>query len=442
MKYNDEYEILTDKGWSDFKGIKRFLSCNHRIIRTTHNYIDCSFKHKIYMSHGCKKAYKINVGDFIKTVDGLKEVVNIEKYYEKKVVYDFVGVEKNNRFYANNILVSNSEEFWAANYPTISASVDAKIIIISTPCGLYNLFHRIYSDGEMGRNSFHTMRVSWEEVEGRDEKWAEEQRKNMGETKFNQEYNVQFLGSANTVIDTTTLERLITQYIDPKQIDLDGNLLIYEKPQSGCSYVMGCDTAKGTGEHYSAIQVLKIISMKPIKMEQVALYFNNTIDVYAYADVINRLSYYYNNAYIMVENNSEGAAIVNRLWWDLENENLVNTGSKAINLGIRATKNSKPKAVLLMKKLIEDGSLILVDRETIEELTAFVDEGGRYFGKEKEDDAVSALYWACFILEMKILDESYEFEKSKQEEDGWGILSDINIETEDWSWLQSGSFRD
>jgi hypothetical protein len=255
-------------------------------------------------------------------------------------------------------------------------------------------------------------------------------------------HNCKFLGSANTVIDTTTLERLITQYIDPKQIDLDGNLLIYEKPQSGCSYVMGCDTAKGTGEHYSAIQVLKIISMKPIKMEQVALYFNNTIDVYAYADVINRLSYYYNNAYIMVENNSEGAAIVNRLWWDLENENLVNTGSKAINLGIRATKNSKPKAVLLMKKLIEDGSLILVDRETIEELTAFVDEGGRYFGKEKEDDAVSALYWACFILEMKILDESYEFEKSKQEEDGWGILSDINIETEDWSWLQSGSFRD
>lgn len=198
-----------------------------------------------------------------------------------------------------------------------------------------------------------------------------------------------------------------------------------------------CDTAKGTGEHYSVCQVLKIINMNPIELEQVAVYINNEIDVYKFSDLINRMSYYYNNAYIIVENNAEGAAVVNRLWWDLENENLVNTGSKATNLGIRATRNTKPRAVLLMKKLIEDGSLKLIDVETIEELTTFVDENGKFFGKEKDDDAVSALYWACFIFEMSILDDSMEFKKEeKEEEDGWGILSDINTNDEyDWSWL-------
>ena len=36
-------------------------------------------------------------------------------------------------------------DFWAANYPTISASKEAKIIIISTPSGVFNPFHNLYT---------------------------------------------------------------------------------------------------------------------------------------------------------------------------------------------------------------------------------------------------------------------------------------------------------
>jgi hypothetical protein len=338
---------------------------------------------------------------------------------------------------------NQAEEFWAANYPTISSSEEAKIIIASTPNGMYNLFHRIYIDAERGRNSFYSIKVSWHDDPTKNEKWAEEQLKNLGEVKFNQEINIQFLGSSNTVINTSTLERLVNEYEEPKYIELEDNFLIYEKPVQGCYYVLGVDTSKGTGEHYSTVQVLKMESMKPIKLTQVALYINNTIDVYSFSDLINKISYYYNNAYIMVENNSEGAAVVNRLWWDLENPNLVNTGSKAINLGVRATRTSKPKAVLLMKKLIEDGSLKLVDRETINELTCFVDEGNKYYGKEMADDAISALYWAVYILHMGVLSESFEFKKEAAPEDeGWGVLSDSSSPEDDWSWLTSGSLRD
>ncbi len=94
-----------------------------------------------------------------------------------------------------------------------------------------------------------------------------------------------------------------------------------------------------------------------------------------------------------------------------------------------------------MKKLIEDYSLKLVDKETLEQLTTFIEEGNRFFGKDKDDDAVSALYWAVYILEMNILDESFEFNKEK-EEDGWGILSDINISQDDWSWLYKSELTD
>ena len=36
---------------------------------------------------------------------------------------------------------------------------------------------------------------------------------------------------------------------------------------------------------------------------------------------------------------------------------------------------------------------------------------------------------------MDILDESYGFIKRDDVEDAWGILSDVEADVEDWSWL-------
>lgn len=201
-----------------------------------------------------------------------------------------------------------------------------------------------------------------------------------------------------------------------------------------------CDTAKGTGENDSVIQVLKFVSMKPIIFEQVAVYQDDFTDVYSFADIINRVSIYYNGAFIMVENNAEGAAVVNKLWWDIETENLINTGNKAANLGIRATKNTKPKAVLLMKKLIEDECLIINDKETVEQLSSFIEQNGKFFGKDLKDDLVSALYWAVYVTQMDIFDETLELKSSftsDNEEEIWGVMADLedpNIDNS-FKWL-------
>jgi len=147
---------------------------------------------------------------------------------------------------------------------------------------------------------------------------------------------------------------------------------------------------------------------------------------------------------MMVENNGEGSAVVERIWWEYENERLVNTGSKSINLGIRASRTTKPKAVLLMKKLIEDGSILLYDSDTVEELASFIEEKGKFFGKDKPDDCVSALYWAIYVINMNIFDESFTFIEKDYEEDCWGILSDIEETVDNWdfSWLDKSNLRD
>lgn len=345
-----------------------------------------------------------------------------------------------------------AKDFWAANYPTISASRQSKVIVISTPNGLGNLFHQLYMKSEKGENEFVNTRVTWRNVPGRDIEWAKRELANMGsKQRFLQEHEVEFLGSASTVIDPDILADIITKYKTPIQKDLENHLSVYEKPEKDAVYTIGVDTAKGTGENYSAIQILKIKSMNPIKLIQVATYMHNGIDVYRFAQIVNRLGYYYNHAYLMVENNAEGSTVVNRLWWDYENDHLVNSGSKAKELGVRATKVTKVKAVLLMKRLIEDGSLEIYDEETLTQLTTFIEENGKFFG-EPYDDLISALYWACYIFGMEtkkghkldVIGEDWQMRKSKDEQekdhdDVWGILSDIDDMVEDWSWLDDGA---
>jgi hypothetical protein len=110
----------------------------------------------------------------------------------------------------------------------------------------------------------------------------------------------------------------------------------------------------------------------------------------------------------------------------MEYANLYN--ERTNSLGIRATKSTKPKAVLLMKKLVEDGSLILHDKTTLEQLGDFTEtSSGGFSGKNLNDDLVSSLYWACYFIETNWLETGYKFEKKNEDDGPWGILSDIDI---------------
>jgi len=230
-------------------------------------------------------------------------------------------------------------------------------------------------------------------------------------------------------------------------MELEDALSIYEKPVDDISYVLGVDVGHGIGKDYSVIQILKIINYKPIQFKQVACYRDNTIDSYSFAEVVNRMSIYYNHAYIMCECNDEGAVVTNQLWYEYENINLINHGKHSKGeFGIRATKKTKPEACIFMKKLIEDGQVELCDRDTIEELSTFIERRGKFFGTNKHDDTVTALMWSIYFAKLDLLDEDISLfnKKDKEvEEEVWGILSDSTPSAdEDFNWLKEGIFTD
>lgn len=320
-----------------------------------------------------------------------------------------------------------AEDFFMSNYPTISVSSEGKFIAISTPNGIGGLFYELYMGAVNNTNDFVHYEADWSKHPDRDDKWADTQLRNIGQRRFSQEYSVDFLGSANTLIDKDTLVKLTAQpQIDPVEITGNGRMRIYEKPIDGALYVFGTDPSKGTGEHDACIQVMKIESISPIRMVQVAVFQDNKTDTYEFANILHNLTSYYTNSYIMCENNGEGSAVISTLHWDLENECLVNEGSKASKLGVRATTKTKPIAVLLMKKLIEDECIKLVDPGTINQLLTFIEKGNNKFtGGGSPDDLVSALYWAPYIFKMNVLEEAVSFKKEDDEDEQWmGIFTD------------------
>jgi hypothetical protein len=159
-----------------------------------------------------------------------------------------------------------ADQFWSSNYPTVSASEESKIIIISTPNGMFNLFHQLWTQAEAGQNSFIPTQVTWYQVPGRDTKWAQLTTSNIGKVRFRQEFAVEFLGSTHTVIDPTVLEILLINWKEPDLIDMDKKLKIYEKPNKDDTYIVGVDVSKGSGRHYSVAQVLKLVQLNPVKL--------------------------------------------------------------------------------------------------------------------------------------------------------------------------------
>ena len=121
-----------------------------------------------------------------------------------------------------------------------------------------NIFYELYSRSEQGRNNFKSEKVIWSDIPGRDAKW----KKNVIETelngdvdRFEQEYECRFLGSSNSAFPIRVFEQLKLDIKEPIQTLFEGNLNIWELPQTNRVYTMGVDVAEGLGKDASVIQI-------------------------------------------------------------------------------------------------------------------------------------------------------------------------------------------
>ena len=298
-----------------------------------------------------------------------------------------------------------ADDFFASVYPTITSGQSTKVIIVSTPRGM-NHFYRLWHDAEKGKSEYIPTEVHWSEVPGRDAEWKEQTIANTSEQQFKIEFECEFLGSVNTLINPSKLRNLV--YEDP--IKQNKGLDIYLHPKEEHTYMITVDVARGVGGDYSAFVVFDITSF-PYKV--VAKYRNNEIKPMMFPSVIEPVAKAYNSAWILVEINDIGDQIASILHYDLEYENIlmcsqrgragqiVGTGfsGKKSYLGIRMTAAVKKLGCSNLRTLIEDDKLLTNDYDIISEMTTFIHKSNSFMAEEGcNDDLMMCLVIFAWLV--------------------------------------------
>ena len=189
-------------------------------------------------------------------------------------------------------------------------------------------------------------------------------------------------------------------------------LRVWKKPKEGISYAIGVDVSEGVGGDASCAVVLDCRTGL-----HVATYWNNLIDTDNFAAEIYKLGSWYHKAFLCIEANNHGHAVIAHLsgsiggltypnlYKRIEFDEYTQRRTKKIGF-VTGNRNSKIRLIENLKSALKSGETITFDRFTIQELSSFVQDkkSGRMGAKgNAHDDRVMAyaLAWeqARLIIE-------------------------------------------
>jgi len=308
---------------------------------------------------------------------------------------------------AGHIDENKMKPFFDSVMPALSSGSKTKIIIISTPKG-FNTFQRIFVESQKGINGYVNFEGTWRVVPGRDEAWKQAQIEADGLESFLQNHEVQFLGSSKTLLSKEALERLLNckaPAIDTlDHIHEDCKVYHYPIDDPDIFYTVGVDSSKISitskkNSDYISTQVLEF-NRREKTIKQAMTLRTRDMHYTELAELLYEIGSYYNDAMILVENNSEGQGVVDTLFDKYEYENIFCDAERHDVLGFRTTQRSKRVTLSNLKQLLDKNILSIYDIDTIDEFFTFVKVGNTFkaMSEECHDDAVMALVAALQFL--------------------------------------------
>jgi len=204
--------------------------------------------------------------------------------------------------------VDKMDDIWTAAQATLATGGDC--ILLSTPNGMGNLFHRIWDDATEGTfedldEPFNPIKLPWHLHPDRDERWAKQEKSKLGIRKFAQEHDCDFISSGHTVIEGETLQWYKDNMVEePIEKRYHGDLWVWNYPDYSKSYMVIADVARGDGEDYSAFHVFDVDAL-----EQVAE-FKAKIGTREYGNMLVNIATEYNKALLVIDNKNMGWDVV------------------------------------------------------------------------------------------------------------------------------------
>jgi len=200
--------------------------------------------------------------------------------------------------------IEAGDDFWAASMASLSTG--GKIILISTPNGLDQIYYGVYDQSIRGINDFHITDLRWfkdprytkdlkwvkcndivhymlnREQYNDDEivvydvspseykdyeedgykpfsSWFESMSKKFkyDRRKIAQELECDFLGSGDGVIPSNIQDNIVKNMLrEPKEKYMQGTFWQWKEPIQGHKYILGADVSRGDSEDFSSINII------------------------------------------------------------------------------------------------------------------------------------------------------------------------------------------
>ena len=317
--------------------------------------------------------------------------------------------------------VEGLEELWTGLYPTLSTG--GRCIALSTPNGVGNWFHKTYIEAAEGENDFKTTCLSWDVHPDRDMEWFEKETKNMSRREIAQELECNFNTSGETVIHPDDIERIKGTICEPKhRTGFDRNFWIWEEYDPKFSYLLVADVARGDGADSSTFHILKLETM-----EFVAEYQGKpNLDMYSI--ILNNAGREYGNCLLVVENNSLGIAILEKLK-DLEYPNIYFSikstheyveqyQAEALSNsvpGFTTSSKTRPLIIAKLEEFIRNKLITVYSSRFLHEMTTFIWNNGKPQAmRGYNDDLVLAAAIACWVKDtaLEVSERDIEYTKA------------------------------
>ena len=359
--------------------------------------------------------------------------------------------------------IDKIDTIWGAAQQTLATG--GRALVISTPNGVGNFFHKTWVDAENGVNDFNFIKLHWSVHPEREQEWRDEQDKLLGPSLAAQECDCDFITSGRGVVDGLLLEQMkessVREPIEKRGID--SNYWIWQPPNYTKNYVVSADVSRGDGTDYSAFHIIDVETL-----EQVAEY-KGKISTQDFGNMLVNVASEYNNALLVVENNNIGWAAIQQVI-DREYPNLFYT-SKDLQYvdvqhqitnkyrvqernmvpGFSTTQKTRPLIVAKLEEMFREESVMVHSQRLIDELFVFIYNGNRAEAlKGYNDDLVMSFAIALWVRDtaLRLRSEGIELSKKAiqgigqnpgiytsevQKNDSWEM--DVKGEKEDLTWL-------
>lgn len=304
--------------------------------------------------------------------------------------------------------IDGAEEIWKSAYSTLATG--GKGIILSTPNGMGNFFHKTWVDAKSANNNFAPIFLDWKVHPERDQDWRDEQTKDQGELAARQEHDADFIASGNTVIDGDLIQwyRTTPSMEQPpkEKRGFDNNTWVWDYAVPGKTYMVVADVARGDSLDKSAFHVMDLEAV-----EQVAEY-KGIIGTKEFGAILVAIATEYNDALLVVENSTVGWAVLqeiidrsykNLFYMEEDWKFLDPSHPRQRTVRRRVFENKKvpgfttsvrtrPLIISKLDEYMREQEVIIHSQRTMEELEVFIWKGSKAEAMESyNDDLVMAL---------------------------------------------------